>query len=121
MGDLTDHFSRKEFTCKCGCGLNRIDRALVDRLESARRLYGKPMVVTSGTRCETHNNTFTTAVLDSSHLYGKAADLWCPDSRTRYELLMALFTVGFQRIGQGRNYVHVDIDYTKDQDVCWLY
>ena len=28
MGDLSEHFDRREFTCRCGCGADQVDPQL---------------------------------------------------------------------------------------------
>lgn len=55
MGDLTENFSRKEFTCKCGCGLDCIDVGAVNRLQVFRDILQEPIYVNSGCRCPAHN------------------------------------------------------------------
>ena len=34
MGDLSEHFSRSEVTCKCGCGFNNVSPDLIHFLEN---------------------------------------------------------------------------------------
>lgn len=57
MGDLTLNFSKHEFECSCGCGLDDIALATVDVLQDVRdhftMLYGGKVYikVTSGCRC----------------------------------------------------------------------
>ena len=36
-------------------------------------------------------------------------------------ILNALISVGINRIGIGKSFIHCDIDNLKDQDVIWLY
>lgn len=55
MGDLTESFSRKEFACKCGCGLDRIDERVVHRLQVARDISRIAIKINSGCRCKKHN------------------------------------------------------------------
>ena len=55
MGDITTNFDRSEFACKCGCGYDNIDVSLVLDLQRIRNRFGRPIVVTSGCRCEKHN------------------------------------------------------------------
>lgn len=74
MGDLTDHFSRKEFACKCGCGFDDIDLRLVQGLEALRQRLGKPIIVHSGCRCYGRNE-YVYGSPNSQHLQGKAADI----------------------------------------------
>ena len=120
MGNLTEHFSSVEFQCGDGCGLCTIDLQLVQQLEGARRLLGRPIHITSGVRCPAHNARVGGA-RESAHMLGLAADLACPTPYDRYDLLMALLTMSFRRIGIGKDFLHVDIDRTKPTDLCWLY
>ena len=55
MTKLSKNFEKWEFACGCGCGYEDIDLKLVDRLQCLRDLVGKPIVVTSGCRCERYN------------------------------------------------------------------
>lgn len=56
MGDISPHYSRSEFVCKCGCGLDRIDLRLMPIAELIRVHEGnKPMSPLSGCRCLQHN------------------------------------------------------------------
>lgn len=128
MGDMTANFSRWEFACKCKCGSDNINPLLVQRLESARQLFGRGITITSGCRCKTWNAKVG-GEARSSHLTeinglqrtGLAVDIACFTSPTRMRLLMALLTVGFERVGIGENFIHVDLDLTLPQDVCWVY
>lgn len=113
------HFEKEEFACPC-CGENKISSKLVGYLDRARELSGVPFVVTSGYRCEKHNEEVG-GVPGSSHTKGLAADIAVPNNEVRYWVLEALFTVGFKRIGVGDEFVHVDIDDTKKQFTTWLY
>ena len=73
--DNIKHFKKSEFTCKCGCGLNRIDLRLVKILDEIREHYNKPVIVTSGCRCSKHNKNVG-GVQGSRHVLGKAADIY---------------------------------------------
>ena len=75
MGDLTEHFSRWEFACKCGCGFDDINPNLITILERVRTHFGVPCAVNSGCRCEKHNRDIKGAPR-SQHLLGNAADVW---------------------------------------------
>lgn len=70
-----NHFKQSEFTCKCGCGLNRIDLRLVKILDEIREHYNKPIIITSGCRCSKHNRNVG-GVQGSRHVLGKAADFY---------------------------------------------
>ena len=73
MGDISEHFNRAEFACKCGCHLDAIHPKTVAALEQYRALVcaklGKdtPMTPNDGCRCEAHNAAVGGAV-NSQHL-----------------------------------------------------
>lgn len=109
-----------EFECKCGCGTNGVNIDFLRKLNEARFLTDTPFIINSGFRCHKHNEKIKGS-RTSSHLKGLAADIYCEDSRNRYYILRALLDVGFNRIGIGKNFIHVDDDKTKDPSVIWLY
>ncbi len=118
MGDLSEHFSRREFACRCGCGKDNVFPGLIDALEKLRSMYGKPIIVLSGVRCMEHNRRVG-GKPNSAHLRGKAADILCASSVDRFELLRAAFKV-FRRVGVYKGFIHVDVDESLPQDVCWV-
>ena len=71
---ISEHFTRQEFACKCGCGFNTVDIQLVQLLERVREHFGQPVYVTSGCRCPAHNER-SGGGSKSQHLYGRAADI----------------------------------------------
>jgi uncharacterized protein YcbK (DUF882 family) len=74
QGQLSQHFNRSEFACKCGCGFNTVDAELICCLEFIRDgLPGSRIVITSGCRCSEHNAKVGGSP-NSQHLRGKAAD-----------------------------------------------
>ncbi len=74
MGDISEFFNRSEFACSCGCGYDTVDTWLLEALEAIRSHFGKPVVVTSGCRCEAHNEAVG-GVKSSQHKKGRAADI----------------------------------------------
>ncbi len=119
MGDLTKNFSRKEFSCHCGCGLNSIQLNLIENLQRTRNEFG-PIAITSGIRCPEHNLKIG-GLKTSSHLTGWAADLHCFNSDYRFQLVEALRMAGFYRLGLAKYFIHVDCDPGKPSGVIWLY
>jgi uncharacterized protein YcbK (DUF882 family) len=77
------------------------------------------IAVNSGYRCAVHNKTIGGSPT-SSHLKGLAMDLACESSRDRYNILRAAFHLGMHRIEIGKNWIHIDVDRTKDPRVVWL-
>ena len=108
----------------CSCGANRISPLLIEKLQKVRNIIGKPIIITSGVRCE-----FFNASMDSSHIpdgFGiwNAVDIACSNSQYRYELVEVAQKF-FKRIGiagEGKvNFVHLDVDKSKVQEVMWVY
>lgn len=76
--DASEHFSFREFACKCGgrskgCAIQRVHRELLEGLEDLRDVAG-PQEVISGYRCPVHNAKVGGAS-SSQHVYGAAADV----------------------------------------------
>lgn len=71
------YFKREEFKCKCGKYCNGYpvepNRLLVQTADKVRAKFGKPMHVSSGIRCKTHNTNVGGATA-SRHMLGKAMD-----------------------------------------------
>ena len=119
MTKLTDHFTKEEFDCQCGCGNGDIviSENLVFQLECVRIHYGKPMRINSGIRCLSHNRKIGSRDT-SSHIKGLAADIGCSDMGTRLELMKRLLRDGeFTRIGLHRDFIHVDVDGDKPNGI----
>jgi len=114
-----NNFSREEFACNC-CGANDIKDELIDRLQIVREMYGKPMRINSGHRCEQANRAAGSRST-SSHVIGEAADIGCTNSSERDKLVGYLRTQ-FQRMGIHKQFIHVDIsDIKKASPVLWVY
>lgn len=113
---------KEEMDCKCGCGHNNVGDDFLYRLNMARELAGVPFVINSGCRCEKHNKKVGGS-LTSAHLAGLAADIKCPDSHTRYQIIIGLIGAGFRRMGIGKNFIHVDdaACEIKPDKVIWDY
>ena len=128
MGDLSKNFSRLEVQCPCGCGANLINPFLIEKLQKVRNIIGRPIIITSGVRCEFYNASIK-ASMNSSHIpddhgIGNVVDIACTNSKDRYELV-ELAQKFFKRIGISggsyRGFVHLDVDRSKVQEVMWLY
>lgn len=119
--NLSLNFKVKEFICPC-CGEEGIKEDLVFRLQMARDSLpeGSVIIIDSAYRCEKHNKEVR-GVRDSAHRKGEAVDIRCANSTYRFFLIEALLKAGFKRIGIGENFIHCDLDETKDQTVIWDY
>ena len=107
MGDVSKHFSRREFACKCGCGFDSIDAETLQVLEELRDTLREPITITSGCRCAAHNKAVGGSE-HSYHLTARAVDISCPlPANYVYDLLDNRYP---NKYGLGRysDWVHVD-------------
>ena len=121
---LTEHFKRSEFACKCGgkyCSPRAlaIDPRLVDICEAIRQYIDKPITVSSGCRCKEWNR-IQKGVADSSHVANYAADLHCSiGSAALFVAIKDLYDKGeipnlrYCQRYIAKDFCHVDIDVNK--------
>ena len=123
MGDISEHFSASEFRCP-DCQRGAPSQKLLRTLEGIRALYGRPLVITSGYRCPRHNAEVG-GVSPSEHSgpgeITDAVDLACSFSRDRYGLIRAALSLKVNRLGIGKNFIHVGVSTDFPRDVVWLY
>ena len=108
---LSENFTIQEARCKCNSptctALKRPPKRVVERLQMARNIYGKPMVITSWSRCALHNMAIGGA-LRSYHLKSIAVDIACADSRDRWKMVFALMQCGFTVVIYS-DWIHADL------------
>ncbi|MBR1603383.1 MAG: hypothetical protein IJ667_08085 [Synergistaceae bacterium] len=110
---LSEHFSRKEFRCHCGCGFDDVSPLLIEKLEKFREACGnKPMKIGSGCRCA-KRNAAVGGTSDSQHVKGTAADVYLVPGLTTDQMAKIAEQVGFDGIGKYRWGVHVDVRGSK--------
>ena len=97
-----------------------MDDDFLEMLDRARDFAGVPFVINSGYRTKAWNQKCG-GLKNSAHLDGFAADIRCNASRERMYIVGALLEAGFNRIGIGNGFIHVDNDPTKPEDVIWTY
>lgn len=120
---LTKNFARYEFQCPCGCGQQSVDTELAEKLQLIRDKVDRPLKITSGYRCITHNASKTVGGSpNSKHRYGMAAD-WRMENRSINPVALGILAqaVGFGGIGiywHSRGaFVHAD---TRGMKATWL-
>ncbi len=97
-----------------------MDVGFLNKLSKARELAAIGFKITSGYRSPAHNEKVG-GVPSSSHTIGRAVDIYAPTSRQKYIIINALLQAKFNRIGVAKNFIHVDDDPSKDEDVIWTY
>lgn len=118
---LSYHFRSHEFDSsdKPGTG-DKMNLIFISKLEQARTYAGVQFRITSGYRTKEHNQKVG-GKSNSAHLSGHAADIFCIESNQRYHIIRGLLQAGFNRIGIGPSFVHVDDEPGKPDDVIWTY
>lgn len=137
------NFTKKEFTCRCGCGTCNPSKKLMDMLQRARN-YAKlscmvlheedssyptdvAFEIERGSSCQKHNDSLENSSPTSSHIASEkkqstAVDIKCHSNRERFIIISSLIHAGFNRIGlyKSHNGIHADCDETKSVGVIWL-
>lgn len=116
---MSKYFKFEEFACK-HCNENLMKESTIAKLDFARGFANIPFIITSGYRCNTHNQAIG-GEQESSHTKGRAADIKCQDGRSRWLIVTALQKAGFNRIGVSKSFIHVDDDDTLPKNVIWTY
>ena len=125
MSHFTPERDRALFGCQCtrsGCDAPPVSDTLVARLNMLRDRLGRPLVVTSGPRCEYWNKK-QGGKPNSDHRTGDGADLACVTSAQRDELLECIYRQPrlFHRVGIGPNFIHVGLTTHNAGRVTWTY
>ena len=110
---VSDHFWMSELECRCDCESYIGNDELLRLLEEVRAHFGKPVKVTSSTRCESHNAAVGGRV-GSRHTKGEAADIQiagvAPSDIYRYFDREYPNALG---LGLYNTFVHVDVRLDK--------
>ena len=106
---LSPHFRRDEFACKCGCGFAQPDAELLTVLETVRAYFNKPVLINSACRCESHNAAVGGAP-DSAHKQGIAADTVVKDiSPAEVHSIVSTWFSHCYGIGSYNTFTHIDV------------
>ena len=115
--DGIKYFRREEFRCPCSrCGGFPVEpeERLVRVADRVRAHFGKPITISSGVRCQAHNDELRGSVKNSRHVRGKAMD-FCVQGFSSAAVLpyvQSLVKNGNLRYTYAinENYVHMDVE-----------
>lgn len=98
----------------------KMNLSFVQRLDQLRSICNFPFKITSGYRTKEHNIKVG-GEKDSAHLEGYAADIVINSSSARFKIINEAIKLGFNRIGIGDTFIHLDISPMSIKDVIWTY
>lgn len=75
---MANYFTQKEFECP-HCHKAPINIFLLNTLNTIREHLKTPIIIESGYRCQTYNDTLPNSVPNSGHTTGQAADIRVKD------------------------------------------
>ena len=115
---LSANFRSTEFDCHgvgC-CNETLVDMQLVEYLQKIRDHFGKPIIISSGYRCERHNRSVGGATA-SKHKAGMAADIMIsgvsPSEVAKYAESIGVKGIGLYETAKDGYFVHIDTRVTK--------
>ena len=114
------YFKPGEFSCGCGCGENNMQPTFLWKLEQARELACIPFPITSGFRCQAHNEKVG-GKKSSDHISGRGVDIKATTGREKFLIVNAGLNAGITRIGVGKNFVHLGDGQNNPKRVLWTY
>lgn len=107
-------------TAQPKCEIKDMDTAFLEKLLFAQKLCGRKFRINSAYRSVAYEKSKGRSGR-SAHCTGQAVDVSTRDSKTRYVVVAALLSAGFNRIGIGKNFVHVDDDLKRVHPVIFHY
>lgn len=115
------YFTDAEFRrCTPSCSLEQMDEGFLRTLDRVREYAGIPLVLNCAYRSVAYDKAKGRNG-NSAHTRGKAVDIKCNASVTRWKIVRAAIDAGIRRIGIGSTFVHLDNDDTLPQCVMWHY
>ena len=115
---LSTNFDSTEFDCHGSgcCSSTLVDDKLVTYLQQIREHFGKPVNISSGYRCATHNKNVGGAT-GSYHAKGQAADIYitgvAPAEIAKYAESIGILGIGLYETNSDGHFVHVDTRTSK--------
>jgi hypothetical protein len=117
---LKTYFKKSEFYCDGESCYDKMNKAFLEKLDLARSYSSVKYVISSSWRSMAYTIKKKWSKT-SSHLIGMAVDIEAKTSSEKWEIVRTLMKAGFTRIGVGLDFIHVDMDYNKPQELLWTY
>lgn len=110
----TPYFTRAEFACKCGCGLDTIDYETVMGCHAIREHFGRPTRINSGCRCESYNAAIGGSP-GSYHVKCRAADVEVEDVPASIVQEFVEQELDMGGVGCYESFTHIDSRHGKSR------
>lgn len=102
------------------CSISQMCPDTLARLDCAREVAGVPFVINSAYRSPEYERSKGRSG-SGAHTVGRAVDIRCADSVTRWKIVFGALSTGFLRIGLGPTFVHLDDSPDLPKPCIWLY
>jgi uncharacterized protein YcbK (DUF882 family) len=116
---MYQYFTEKEFNA-IGCSLSDMDEDFMQKLDRIRKICNFPFHINSAYRSKESELKKGRNGL-SSHCKGVAVDIKALKDSEKYLIVQTAMSQGITRIGIAKNYIHLDADKEKNQNVIWTY
>lgn len=111
---IVNFFSKLELRCRCwspSCDATPVTAEFLAALNRLRADWGRPLVVTSASRCKSHNAKVGGSP-KSQHMLGLAVDLRVSTANDAKALAALAEKHGFKGIGVAPTFIHLDMRAT---------
>jgi uncharacterized protein YcbK (DUF882 family) len=123
------YFKAAELACKCSydeCQRHRMDKLFMFDLIAIREKLPFKFIVSSGFRCQTHNNDVSTTGETGPHTMGVAVDILISGINARALVDAGIkhqfWGIGIKQHGaRGRRFIHLDMMWRPEGRVIWSY
>lgn len=113
--------------CTPKCDVSMLSPKLVDMIIMAQKMSGHQFTITSAFRSREwelskgRKGTSSHCCYSDGKPCSLAVDVRTVDSHTRFKFVIAAVYAGFERIGIGKNFIHLDIDENKAHPIIFHY
>ena len=127
---LTKNFSVAECQCRCGCGAADMDPDFMKILQNIRDEMKRPLKISSGVRCISHNSKVSSTGKDGPHVprsHGTAASdilIFGADALRMIDIARkhGVSGVGISQRGpHAKRFIHLDCISDHPRPTMWSY
>lgn len=126
---ITRNFSTDEMMCHCGCMDSDMDSDFMKQLQEIRDEMKRPLKISSGVRCEKHNQKVSSTGKNGPHVHRKAVDIIIAGADALRLIDVArkhgMSGIGISQRGpHSKRFIHMDSltpDGTHPRPTVWSY